>query len=244
MLPSQVEKAIFKPDLFRIVLLAENRHRQLRRGAENLNFVDIDLDLPGGQVRIFSACWPLAHLAVDAHDPFRAQCLGQLKGLAVRVSNDLRQAVMIAQVNKKNTTVIADAMTPAREPHDFADIALAKCAAGMGAITMHRLIFALAGGRSENPSVKRGKSAWGVGFVKANGVRKIGWPQAPRHACPWPAQLVLSDQDTHAKIRKKDKEAAPDDDRYVDRRSGGGDSDRARARHRLCAPRHPQRPSV
>jgi hypothetical protein len=39
-------------------------------------------------------------------------------------------------------------VTPAREPHDFADIALAKCAAGMGAITMHCQSFALAGGWS------------------------------------------------------------------------------------------------
>ena len=83
---------------------------------------------------------------------------------------------MVAQINKKNAAVIANAVTPARKPHDLADIALAKCATGMGAITMHCQIFALAGGTSQNLGVKRGKSAWGVGFVKAtdleNGLRR------------------------------------------------------------------------
>ena len=125
MLAAQVEKAVLEPDLFRVFLLAEDRHRKLRRGAEHLDFVDINLDLPGGQLWIFGARRTLAHLAVDAHDPFRAQCLGQLESLAVRVGNDLGQPIVVAQVNKKNAAVIADAMTPARKPHDFADIALA-----------------------------------------------------------------------------------------------------------------------
>jgi hypothetical protein len=38
-------------------------------------------------------------------------------------------------------------VAPTREPHDFTDIALTKCATGMGAITMHCQVFALAGGR-------------------------------------------------------------------------------------------------
>ena len=152
-------KRYFKPDLFRVVLLAEDRHRQFRRGAEHLDFVDIDLDLPGGQLRVFSAHRTLAHLAVDTHDPFRAQRLGQLERLAVRVGNDLGQAVVVAQVNKKNTAVVADAVTPAREPHDLPDIALAKCAARMGAITMHCRFFGLAGERVKDLGVKRAKSA-------------------------------------------------------------------------------------
>src|SRR5262245_20743240 len=150
MLAAEVEKAIFEPDLFRVLLLAEHRHRQFRRGAEHLDFIDIDFDLPGGQLRIFSTSRALAHLAVDADDPFRAQRLGQLEGLAVRVGNDARQSVMVAQINKKNTAVIADAVTPAREPRNLADIALAKCAAVMGAITMHCQIFALAGAEWES----------------------------------------------------------------------------------------------
>ena len=125
LLAAQIEKAVLEPDLFRIFLLAEDRHRQFRRGAEHLDFVDIDLDLPGRQFGIFSARRTLAHLAVDAHDPFRAQRLGQLESLAVRVGNDLGQPIMVAQVNKKNAAVIADAMTPARKAYDFADIALA-----------------------------------------------------------------------------------------------------------------------
>ena len=145
-LAAQIEEAVLEPDLLRIFLLAEHRHRQFRRGAEHLDLVDVDLDLPGRQFGILGAGRTLAHLAVDPHHPFRAQRLGQLEGRAVRVGHHLGQPIMVAQVDEQHAAVIADAVTPAGKPHVFADIALAERAAGMGAIAMH-VSFVLAGRR-------------------------------------------------------------------------------------------------
>ena len=53
MVAAKVEEAIFEPDLLRIILLAENRHRQFGGGPEHLDLVDVDLDLPGRQIPDF-----------------------------------------------------------------------------------------------------------------------------------------------------------------------------------------------
>ena len=128
---AQIEEAIFEPDLLRILLLTEHRHRQLGGGAQHLDLVDVDLDLAGRQIRILSAARPAAHLAVDPYHPFRTQRLGKLEGLAVRVGDNLSEAVVVAQIDEKHPAMVADAMAPAREPHGRADIAVAKRAAGM-----------------------------------------------------------------------------------------------------------------
>ena len=131
MVAAQIEEAIFEPDLFRIILLAEDRHRQFGGGAKHLDLVDVDFDLTGRQIGILGAGGAPAHLAVDAHDPFRAQRLGQLECLAVGVGHDLREPIVVPQIDEQHAAMVADAVAPAREPHGRADIALAKRAAGM-----------------------------------------------------------------------------------------------------------------
>ncbi len=130
-LAAQIEEAVFEPDLFRIVLLAEYRHRQLGGGAQDLDLVDIDFDLAGRQFGVLCAGGPLAQLAVDAHHPFRTQRLGQLERLAVGIGHNLREAVMVAQVDEQHAAMIADAVAPTRQPHGLADVAFAQSAAGM-----------------------------------------------------------------------------------------------------------------
>jgi hypothetical protein len=44
---------------------------------------------------------------------------------------------MVAKIDKKNPTVVANAMAPARQPNRFSDMALAELAAGVGPVTMH-----------------------------------------------------------------------------------------------------------
>ena len=130
-LAAQVEETIFEPDLLRVILLAEHRHRQLCGSAKYLDFVDVDFDLTCGQLQIFGAGGALANLAVDAHHPFRPQRLGKLERLAVWVGYDLRQAIMVSQIDEQNAAMIANAMAPARKPHGRADIAVTKRAAGV-----------------------------------------------------------------------------------------------------------------
>ena len=131
MIAAQIEEPVFQPDFFRIILLAENRHRQFGGGAKHLDLIDVDFDLTSRQIGILGAGGALAHLAVNAHDPFRAQRLGELECLAIGVGHDLREPIVVPQVYEQNATMITDAMAPAREPHGHTDIAFAKRAAGM-----------------------------------------------------------------------------------------------------------------
>ena len=136
-LAAQIEEAVFQPDLLRIFLIAEHRHRQFAGRAEHLDLGNEDLDHAGRQFRVLGSGRALAHLAVDPHHPFRAQLLGILEGRAVGIGHDLREAVMVAQVDEQHAAMVADAMAPAREPDGLADVLFAERAAGMGAVAMH-----------------------------------------------------------------------------------------------------------
>ena len=122
-LAAQIEEAVFEPDVLRIFLLAEHRHRQFAGRPQHLDLADIDLDRAGRQIGILGAAGPPAHLAVDAHHPFRAQRLGDFEGRAVGVGDDLGEAVMIAQIDEQHAAMVADAMAPARQPDLGADVA-------------------------------------------------------------------------------------------------------------------------
>src|SRR6516165_3841371 len=78
-----------------------------------------------------------AHPALLPHHPFRAQCLGIAERRRIRISDTLRQAIMVAQVDEQHATMVANAVTPAGQANRLADVALAERAAGMGPVTMH-----------------------------------------------------------------------------------------------------------
>ena len=136
-LAAQIEKAVFQPDLFRIFLLAEHRHRQLAGRAEHLDVVDIDFDGSGWQFRILGAGGTLAHPAIDPHHPFRAQRLSRFERRRVGVGHHLGDAVVVAEIDEQHAAMVADAMAPAGKAHLLADVACAQGAAGMGAIAVH-----------------------------------------------------------------------------------------------------------
>ena len=112
MVAAKVEEAIFEPDLLRIILLAEHRHRQFGGGPENLDLVDVDLDLPRRQFRIFGAAGAPANLAVNPHNPFRTQRLGELERLAVGIGHDLGEPIVVAQIDEQDPAMVADAVAP------------------------------------------------------------------------------------------------------------------------------------
>ena len=115
----------------RIFLIAEHRHRQFAGGAEHLDLGDIDFDLAGRQVDVLGAGRALAHLAVDADHPLRAQLLGLLERLGIRIAYHLGQAVMVAQIDEQYATMVPNAVARARQAHVLADIGLAQRAASM-----------------------------------------------------------------------------------------------------------------
>ena len=136
-LAAQIEETIRQPDFFRIFLVAEHRHRQFAGGTQHFDLGDVDLDGAGRQVGVLGAGGALAHVAVDPHHPLRAQLLRVLEGRRVRIGYHLSDAVMVAQVDEQQATMIADTMAPAGEPDLFADVAFAQRAAGVGAVAMH-----------------------------------------------------------------------------------------------------------
>ncbi len=131
MLAAQIEETVFEPDVLRVILFAEYRHRQFGGRTEYLDLVDIDFDLAGRQVGVEGALGPPPHLAIDSHHPFRAQRLGKLERRTVGVGYNLRDAVVVTQIDEQDAAVVADAVAPAREAHRFTDIALAKRGAGV-----------------------------------------------------------------------------------------------------------------
>ena len=136
-LAAKVEETVLKPYIFRIFLLAEYRQRQLARRSQHLDFADIEFDGAGRQFRIFGARGTAAQLAVDPHDPFRAQLFGVLERRRIRIGDALRQAIMVAQIDEQHPAMVANTMAPAGQTNALVDIALTERAAGMGPVTMH-----------------------------------------------------------------------------------------------------------
>ena len=137
-LAAEIEEAVFEPRVLRIVGLAEDRQRQLRRLRKHLDLARENFDLAGRQVRVHRLGRAVADRAVDADAPFGAHALGGLEGRRIRIGDDLRQAVMVAEVDEEQPAVIAHAVHPARQADVGADIRGAERAAGMSAIGMHR----------------------------------------------------------------------------------------------------------
>src|ERR1700709_1587198 len=138
-LSAKVEETVLKPYIFRIFLLTKHRQRQFAGGTQHFDLGDEKLDRTGRQIRVLGAFGTAAHLAVDPHHPLRAQLFGVLEGRRIRVSDALRQPVMVAQVDEQQPAMVANAMAPAGQTNVLADIAVAERAAGVGAVTMHEI---------------------------------------------------------------------------------------------------------
>jgi hypothetical protein len=70
---------------------------------------------------------------------------------------------MVAQVDEQHAAMVADAVTPAREPHLAAIVGSSERAAGMAAIAVHSRLFSLFAIFGRNA-----ESACGDAFVKAS----------------------------------------------------------------------------
>ena len=155
---AKIEEAILEPRLLRVVLVAEDRHRQFAGGAENLDVVDIDLHRSGGQVGILGSRRARAHAAVDADHPFRAGEVSGLERLRIGIDHALGATVMVAQIDEEHAAMIADAMAPAGKANGLADVGRAERPAGMGTITVHDGLFRLSGA-----PFTRGRASQGEG---------------------------------------------------------------------------------
>ena len=138
---AQVEEAVFQPDVLGIVGLAEHRQRQLPGRRQHLDLARENLDLAGRQIGVDGIAGARLDLAVDADHPFAAHRLGGLEGRRIRIGDDLRQAVVVAQVDEQQPAMVADAVHPARKADGGADVGFPQLGAGMAAVSMHGCRF-------------------------------------------------------------------------------------------------------
>jgi hypothetical protein len=65
------------------------------------------------------------------------QALDHLEYRAIHLGNDLHHAIMIAQVDEHEITMIPLSVDPARNADDLSDMGRARFGAGVGAVCVH-----------------------------------------------------------------------------------------------------------
>jgi hypothetical protein len=125
LLAPEIEEAVGEPRLLRILLVAEDRHRQLGRRTEHLEVGRVDLDRACGPVGVLGARRAMPDFPVHPHDVLGPQGLGGREGRRIRIDHHLRHAVVVAKVDEEHAAVVTDAVAPAGQAHLRADVALA-----------------------------------------------------------------------------------------------------------------------
>ena len=131
---AQVEEAVLEARFLGRVVLGEDVHRQRFAGAELVVAGDVELDFAGGEVGVHRAFGAGADVALDADDGF----LGQMRDVVLEGGggrdDDLRDAVVVAQVDEEDAAEVALVMDPAREADGLAGVRGAQVVAGVGAV--------------------------------------------------------------------------------------------------------------
>ena len=138
LLAAQVEEAVAEPRLLGIVVVAEDRHRQLSAAADSTSIRAAKTSTsPVGRFGIDRLGRARLHLAVDADHPFGPHLLGRREGRRFGVGDDLGQAVVVAQIDEQQPAMVADAVHPAGEADGLADVVGAERAAGVASVAVH-----------------------------------------------------------------------------------------------------------
>src|SRR5262249_35991913 len=185
---------IFEPNVLRVFLLAEHRHRQLIGGPEHLDFADVDFDGARGQVRILGAGGGASPPSPAAPPPLPTPPLrGPVPPPGRGRPPHLGDAVMIAQVDEQHSAVVADAVAPARKPHLLADVICAQGAAGMGAVAVHGddlTLDAARKGTCAGSLVKNGKAMVAPALDPPIPPRRGPWSRKPPMRSRLPRALL------------------------------------------------------
>ncbi len=113
----QIEVAILQAQLLARLLVMMERRRF--RAIENLKFVRKHFDLPRRHIRIDRAFRTFANQPFYRQHVLTANALSRCENLgAIRIKNDLQQALTIAKINKDHAAVIPSAVDPATD-RDF-----------------------------------------------------------------------------------------------------------------------------
>ena len=142
LLAAEVEEAVLEAHVLALVrlLVGDVDRRHLGRALHH-ELVGLDLDFARRQVGVDRVGRAELHLAGHGDDAFQVRLLDEAEEAAGRVDDDLREAVVVAQVDEEDAAVVAQAEHPAGEADGLARVAGAELVAGMGAIGMHDSVF-------------------------------------------------------------------------------------------------------
>ncbi len=131
---AQVEEAVFEARFLGRVVLGKDVHRQRFARAELVVAGDVEFHFAGGDVRVDGAFGAGPHVAVDADDGLLGQMRKRVLKRGGGRDDDLRDAVMVAQVDEEDAAEIALVVDPAREADGLPGVRGAQVVAGVGAV--------------------------------------------------------------------------------------------------------------
>src|SRR5262245_36832060 len=138
-LAPQVEEAIAQTSLLGKLGVAVDGQRERIRSRLNRQLADSHLDRARREPWVDGIRRAGDHLAGDRDHALEAKRLGRLEQRAGAVDHALDHAVVIAQIEEQDVTVVALPMEPSGEPNREAGMLTPELAALVGAKTMHRL---------------------------------------------------------------------------------------------------------
>ena len=177
-LAAQVEEAVLQAPLLVDPVLGVDRERQRGGRAEHLGLADLDLDLTGGQLGVDVLLAAGDGLAVHPDDRLLGELVQRLIGGGARAGDELRDAVVVAQIDEEDAAQVAPIVQPATQPDVGADVRGAELAAGVGPVPMHR--------RSSIPRLVQW--VFHVKHPQPTGVHEI---TSPPLRCRWPLALFV-----------------------------------------------------
>ena len=122
LLAPEIQEAVAQPLLFGNLLRAGHLKRQHFGGRQHLEPIGHHLDAPGRQRRVDVLVGARDHLARHADDALELDGFGGLERVRVGREHDLRDAVVIAQVDEQQIAVVALAMHPAGDTDVLPDM--------------------------------------------------------------------------------------------------------------------------
>ncbi len=110
--PPQVEIAIFEAKVLVDRFVGVHLERRDLRPVEHVELADRHLDVAGAEARILGSRRAPPNRAADPQHVFVTQMLGLGEARMLRIENDLRYAVVVAQVDENQPAMVAAAIDP------------------------------------------------------------------------------------------------------------------------------------
>ena len=116
----------------------EGRHL---RGRFHHELVRLDFDFASGKLGVDRVGCPQFHLAGHGYDGLEVRLFDEAEEAARGMDDDLREAVVVAEVHEEDSAVVAEAEHPARKPDSLARVRGAELIASVCTIRMHLFMF-------------------------------------------------------------------------------------------------------